>query len=71
MPTREYADLVSTIAETIEQVLTTDPLMLPDADLTTDAATFAGGPAHAYVLDFEKIVWHYPDATSRLIEDGA
>jgi len=69
MPTREYTDLVSEIADTIEQVLTTDPMMLSDQEQTR-AVTWSGGPVHAYVLDFEKIVWHYPDAPSRLIEDA-
>jgi hypothetical protein len=69
MPTPEYADLVSAITETIEQVLVADPMLLPDTDQATDADTMAGGPVHAYVLDFEKIVWHYPDAPSRLIEE--
>jgi hypothetical protein len=70
MPTREFADLVSMIAETLEHVLPSDPLMPSDPNQTRDAATYAGGPAHAYVLDGEKIVWHYPDAPSRLIEDS-
>ena len=70
MPTREYADLVSAIAESIDLVLGTDPLMLPDQDQPTEAASIAAGPAHAYVLDFEKIIWHFPDATSRIIEDA-
>ena len=69
MPTREYADLVSAIAETIEQILTDDPMILPDRDQTTDAPNIAGGPVHAYVVDFEKIIWHYPDAPARLIEE--
>jgi hypothetical protein len=64
----EYADLVRTVGETIEQVLPTDPQMNPDHDQTPHAA-FAGGPVHAYVLDVEKIVWHFPDASERLIED--
>ena len=70
MPTREFADHVSVIAETLEHVLPSDPLMLPDPEYTI-AASYTGGPAHAFVLDGEKIVWHYPDATSRLIEDTA
>jgi len=68
MPTPEYADLVSVVAATIEQVLTADPMILPDTDQTNDAV-IAGGPAHAFVLDFEKIVWHYPDAHTRIIEE--
>lgn len=70
MPTREFADLVSAIAETIDQVLATDPLMFPDPDQPTDAASYSPGPVHAYVLDYEKIIWHYPDPTSRIIEDA-
>ena len=27
------------------------------------------GPADPLVLDHEKIVWHYPDATDRIVED--
>ena len=69
MPTREYADLVSAITETIEQIATADPMILPEQDQTSDAATMPGGPVHAYVLDFEKIIWHYPDAPARLIEE--
>jgi len=69
MPTREYADLVSAVAETIEQLLTDDPMILPEPDQMADAPNFGGGPAHAYVVDYEKIVWHYPDATARLIEE--
>ena len=70
MPTPEYADLVSAVAETIDQLLTADPTILPDHDQTTDIANpVAPAPGHAYVLDFEKIIWHYPDATSRLIEE--
>jgi hypothetical protein len=68
MPTREYAELVSAVTETIEQVLTADPMILPEPDQMADAAT-GGGPAHPYVVDFEKIVWHYPDAPARLIEE--
>ena len=69
MPTREYTELVSVITETIEQVLSTDPMLLPDADQRPDAASSAVGPVHAYVIDYEKIVWHYPDAVARLIEE--
>jgi hypothetical protein len=70
MPTPEYADLVSAVAETIEQVLTADPMILPDHDQSNDdTPAFGPAPAHAYVLDFEKIIWHYPDAPSRLIEE--
>ena len=69
MPSPEYAELVSAIEETIDQVLTTDPLMLSDTDHPSDATTYPGGPVHAFVVDYEKVVWHYPDAVSRLIED--
>jgi hypothetical protein len=69
MPTREYADLVSMITETIEQLLTADPMILPDTDLGTEAAGGGYGAAPAYLFDFEKIVWHYPDAPARLIEE--
>ena len=69
MPTREYADLVSAVAETIEQLLIDDPMILPEPDQIADAPDIAGGPVHAYVVDFEKIVWHYPDASARLIEE--
>jgi hypothetical protein len=69
MPTREYADLVSAIVETIEQMLTDDPMILSEQDQITDAPNIGGGPAHAYVVDYEKIVWHYPDAPARLIEE--
>ena len=68
MPTPEYADLVSAVAETIDEVLTADSMTPPDPDQMSHAA-FAGGPAHAYVVDYEKVVWHYPDAISRLIEE--
>jgi hypothetical protein len=70
MPTQEFADLVSVVEESLEQLLATDPMMLPDTDQTA-SATFTGGPAHAYVLDFEKIIWHYPDAMARIIEEVA
>ena len=69
MPTREYADLVSAIAETIEQMLIDDPMILSEQDQTPDAPNIGGAPAHAYVVDYEKIAWHYPDAPSRLIEE--
>jgi hypothetical protein len=69
MPTREYAELVTVITETIEQVLTADPTLLPDADQVTQAGITAAGPVHAFVVDYEKIVWHYPDAVARLIEE--
>ena len=26
-------------------------------------------PAHSFILDHEKIVWHYPDTASRIFED--
>lgn len=71
MPTQEFADLVSVVEESLEQLLATDPMMLPDTDQTTSAPAYTGGPAHAYVLDFEKIIWHYPDATARIIEEVA
>jgi hypothetical protein len=70
MPTPEFADLVSAIEEAMDQVLPTDQLMLPDPHQPPDATTYSG-PIHAFVLDFEKIIWHYPDACSRLIEDIA
>jgi hypothetical protein len=70
MPTQEFEDLVSAIAETIEQVLPTDQLMPADSDQTTSAG-FAGGPVDAFVVDYEKVIWHYPDAVSRLIEEIA
>lgn len=69
MPTREYADLVSLITETIERMLIADPTILPDPDQGTEAARGAGGSAPAYLFDYEKIVWHYPDAPARLIEE--
>ena len=68
MPTREYADLVSVIRETIERVLAAHPTMLPEPDPATEGASTVG-PVHAYVVDYEKIVWHYPDAVARLIEE--
>jgi hypothetical protein len=67
MPTREYADLVSVITQTIEEVLTADPTILTDPD-DAGPVTF-DGPADTYIFDFEKIVWHYPDAPARLIEE--
>lgn len=70
MPTQEFAELVSAIEETIVQVLPAEQLMLSDTDQTSDATPYTG-PVHAFVLDFEKIVWHYPDAASRLIEEMA
>ena len=70
MPTPEFAELVSAIEEAMDQVLPSDQLMLPDAHQATDTTTYSG-PVHGYVLDFEKIIWHYPDACSRLIEDTA
>jgi hypothetical protein len=69
MPTREYAELVSVITETIEQMLPADPMIQPDADQIPDAASAAKALALAYLFDFEKIVWHYPDAAARLIEE--
>jgi hypothetical protein len=69
MSTREYADLVSAVAETLDQVLTADAMMPSDPDQLSDAEYTVSGPVHAYVLDFEKIVWHYPDAPARLIEE--
>jgi hypothetical protein len=68
MPTPEYADLVSAVAETIDEVLTADPMILPDKDQMT-SNPYRGGPAHDYVVDYEKVVWHYPDAIARLIEE--
>ena len=26
-------------------------------------------PAHPFILDHEKIVWHYPETASRILED--
>ena len=69
MPTREYVDLVSVVMETIEQVLTADPMILPDPDQVTEATSGSGTSAPAYLFDYEKIVWHYPDAPARLIEE--
>ena len=70
MPTPEFAELVSAIEETIDLVLVTDPLMPPESHQPPHEMAFTG-PVHAFVLDFEKIVWHYPDAPSRLIEEMA
>lgn len=66
MPTREYADLVSLVTETIEQVLIAD--LDPD-QLKNAPANGADGAAPACLFDGEKIVWHYPDAPARLIEE--
>jgi hypothetical protein len=68
MPTEEFAALVSVVEETIDQVLAADPMMLPDAEQSTEGPRYSA-PVHAYVLDFEKIIWHFPDATGRIIED--
>ena len=70
MPTREYVELVSVVTQTIEQVLTDDPMILPDPDQGAGAPTNgAGAPVPAFLFDYEKIVWHYPDAPARLIEE--
>jgi hypothetical protein len=69
MPTREYVDLVSVVTETIDQVLTTRPMILPDTDRRAEAAAHAGALTLAYLFDQEKIVWHFPDAPARLIEE--
>jgi hypothetical protein len=69
MPTREYVDLVSVVTETIDQVLTTRPMILPDSHKTAEAAANAGALTRAYLFDYEKIVWHFPDAPARLIEE--
>jgi hypothetical protein len=68
MPTREYEELVSVITETLEHMVP-DPLIAPDADQATEVASAADALAPAYLFDSEKIVWHYPDAASRLIEE--
>jgi hypothetical protein len=65
MPT-PYEELVSEITETLEHMVP-DPLIPPDGDQATEAATASGPPA--CLFDCEKIVWHYPDATARLIEE--
>jgi hypothetical protein len=68
--TREYADLVSTVTETIEQLLTINPMILPDPDqMPPMPFTGAEGQTPAFLFDFEKIIWHYPDAPARLIEE--
>lgn len=67
MPTREFEELVNEISATIEQyVVPFDPMHQPDPQPMN-----AAWPAHDYVVDYEKIVWHFPDASSRLIEDIA
>ena len=68
MPTREYEELVNVITDTLEHMVP-DPLIPPDADQTTEGASTAVAPMPAFVFDYEKIVWHYPDAVSRLIEE--
>ncbi len=68
MPTREYTDLVSLVTETIEQVLTTDPMIL-HPDQSAEATANAEGAVPACLFNCEKIVWHYPDAPARLIEE--
>lgn len=69
MPTREYAELVSVITEAIEQMLPADLMFPPDADQIAEATSTGDGLALAYLFDCEKIVWHYPDAAARLIEE--
>jgi hypothetical protein len=66
MPTREYTDLVSVVTETIEQML---PMILPDPAQRAEAPASTAGCTPACLFDFEKIVWHYPDAPARLIEE--
>lgn len=68
MPTREYTDLVSMISETIERLLA-DSMILSHPDQVTEATNGACASAPAYLFDYEKIVWHYPDAPARLIEE--
>lgn len=67
MPTPELTDFVSTVTETIDQVLHDNPMVKPDSDQVSAYA--ADGTMPAYLFNFDKIVWHYPDAPSRLIEE--
>ena len=39
------------------------------AVIATVQPTAALLPAHAFILDHEKIVWHYPETASRIFED--
>ena len=68
MPTREYEELVNVITDTLEHMVP-DPLIPPDAEKATEGTRGATGLAPAYLFDYEKIVWHYPDAPARLIEE--
>ena len=69
MPTPEYVELVTVVTETIEQVLTADGMNPSALDQLRNAPNGAAGHAPAYLFDVEKIVWHYPDAPTRLIEE--
>lgn len=67
MPTREFEELVNEITATIEQyVVPLDPMEHSDSQPMN-----AAWPAHDFVVDYEKIIWHFPDAPSRLIEEVA
>jgi hypothetical protein len=68
-PTREYADLVSLITETIERMVHANPMILRDSDQVAESPSGPYRCAPAYLFDYEKIVWHYPDAPARLIEE--
>lgn len=58
------------VTETIEEVLTPDSMNQPNEDQMAETpANAANGFALAYLFDYEKIVWHYPDAAARLIEE--
>ena len=74
LPTFAFDDFVADVANTIEQLVgrgsvvgeITDPSVSHDLRPTTQDLRPPSDPS---ILDGEKIVWHFPDATARIIDE--
>jgi hypothetical protein len=64
---QEFQNFVSDIAGAIARQFQLDR-RTPIDNKAIQAAT-ASPPVEMYCLDHEKVVWHFPDTASRLIEE--
>jgi len=73
LPTFAFDDFVADVANTIEQHLRASGELTaldssPALPLAPPALPIPRSP-DPYLLDPEKIVWHYPDSASRIIDE--
>jgi hypothetical protein len=64
----DFQNFVSDVANTIAEHLGVPETVEPIPDVAGGVETRRTLP-DVFLLDHEKIVWHFPDITSRLIEE--